>query len=127
MPFLYTPWFYLVVLTVSLCGLWLCDRRWKLVAYQSSAAAKKATLQTILIGVSFFLVWDIGGIMLGVFSTNTDYTIGLNLITPNLPIEEVLFLTLLMYVSLLTVAASSRFISHRQRNKHPKSQVNRGK
>ena len=51
--------------------------------------------------LTLFLLWDICGIILGIFRANPQYTLGLNLITPNLPIEEVLFLTLLVYVTLI--------------------------
>lgn len=108
MDLLYSPYAYSLILLVSLFGLWLCDRRWHLVAYQPSSGAKHATITTLLIGVSFFLVWDIAGIILGIFSTNPRYVLGLNFFTPNLPIEEVLFLTLLIYVSLISVVVAGR-------------------
>ncbi len=113
MDLLYSPYTYSLILLVSLFGLWLCDRRWRLVAYQPSSGAKHATITTLLIGVSFFLVWDIAGIMLGIFSTNPRYVFGLNFFTPNLPIEEVLFLTLLIYVSLISVVVAGRWQAKR--------------
>jgi len=90
------------------------------VAYQPSSGAKHATITTLLIGVSFFLVWDIAGIMLGIFSTNPRYVFGLNFFTPNLPIEEVLFLTLLIYVSLISVVVAGRWQAKRARKSKDK-------
>lgn len=115
MNLLYSPYAYSLILLLSLFGLWLCDRRWHLVAYQPSSGAKHATIVTLLIGVSFFLIWDIAGIILGIFSTNPRYVLGLNILTPNLPIEEVLFLTLLIYVSLMSVVVAGRWQAKRAR------------
>lgn len=120
MDLLYSPYAYSLILVLSLFGLWLCDRRWHLVAYQPSSGAKHATVMTLIIGVGFFLVWDIAGIILGIFSTNPRYVLGLNIFTPNLPIEEVLFLTLLIYVSLISVVVASRWQAKRARTSKDK-------
>lgn len=58
---------------------------------------RNITLAVVLSGVLFFLAWDIVGIVLGVFSTNQAWVTGLYIITPDLPIEEFLFLILLNY------------------------------
>ena len=115
MQFLETQWTYAVILLVSLGGLALCDQRWKLVAWKSNAA-KKATIATIAALVGFFLIWDIAGIILGIFYTNPRYTLGLNLVTPNLPIEEVFFLMLLVYSVLIVDAATKRYYTSRHKS-----------
>lgn len=101
---LYTSWAYLLILVISLSGLVALDRHWKLVYFAKSAHSRYATLATVATLGIFFVIWDITGILLGIFWTNPRYTIGLNLFTPNLPIEELLFLSLLVYVSLLVQA-----------------------
>ena len=50
---------------------------------------------TLLLGfICFFLVWDISGIVLDVFHTNPEWVTGIYVMTPDLPLEEFLFLTL---------------------------------
>lgn len=105
MGFLYSHWAYMLILCISLTGLVLTDIRWRLVAFGANPARKKATAMTLLITTGFFVAWDIAGILLGIFYTNTRYTLGINLFTPNLPIEEILFLILLVY-SILIINAS---------------------
>ncbi len=114
MQLLETQWAYAVILLVSIAGLTLCDHHWKLVAWRS-IVAKKATLATIAVLVGFFLIWDIAGIILGIFYTNSRYTLGINLGTPNLPIEEVLFLILLVYSVLIIDAASKHYYDSRHK------------
>lgn len=114
--FLYTHWTYSGILLVSLLGLTYLDWRYGLVIFDSKKRPTKtsprllAFLSTLFTMLIFFLIWDISGIILGIFRTNSSYTLGLNLITPNLPIEEVLFLTLLIYVTLLVYKVSPRLL-----------------
>ncbi|MDQ5943985.1 MAG: hypothetical protein QG658_51 [Patescibacteria group bacterium] len=108
MQLLETSWTYAAILAISIGGLTLCDWRWKLVAFRNNNA-KKATIITILVLLALFLAWDIAGILLGIFYTNPRYTLGLNIITPNLPIEEVFFLILLIYSVLIIDATTKRY------------------
>lgn len=73
------------------------DKKHKIAWFWNS----KITAFCIFITVMFFLVWDITGISLGVFSTNQDWVTGLHAFTPDLPVEEFLFLTLLGYLTVL--------------------------
>ncbi|MEI7819076.1 MAG: lycopene cyclase domain-containing protein [bacterium] len=100
MDWLYTNWAYSVIVLVSLVGLVLLDWRCKLILFRSNASFK-AGLATVGCLVGFFLIWDIAGILLKIFYTNPRFTLGVNLGTPNLPIEEIMFLILLSYVMLL--------------------------
>lgn len=86
---------YLTILLLSIFGLAVADWRYKLVIFRNAHAA----LKTWAVMLVFFLAWDVAGICLSVFSTNQSYVVGIHLITPDLPIEEVLFLTLLAYTS----------------------------
>lgn len=87
---------YLAILIISLVGIGVSDWRYKLVLFKN----RRAALKTWAALMVFFLLWDIAGILLGIFSTNQAHVIGVSLFTPNLPVEEVLFLTLLIYTSL---------------------------
>lgn len=88
---------YLLVLLISLGGLTYIDYKLQLALFWNS---RKAAL-ILLINLIFFLVWDIVNISAGIISTNREWVSGVYLLTPNLPIEEFLFLTLLGYQTLL--------------------------
>ena len=100
-----TTVFYLVALVVSLTGLGLLDYTHKLALF---AGKVWQTLVTVAVGVVFFLVWDVAGIAAGVFFRGPGpYQTGI-LIGPELPLEEVFFLSLLCYVILLSYLAVER-------------------
>lgn len=88
---------YLGALLISIAGLALLDRRFKLAFWY---APKRAAL-TILAGVIIFLIWDIAGIALGIFlHGDSPYSLPFTL-APEFPIEEVFFLALLCYSALI--------------------------
>ncbi|AZZ56258.1 lycopene cyclase domain-containing protein [Rathayibacter iranicus] len=87
---------YLLALAVSITGMVVLDRRFRLFFW---ADARRAAI-VLPAGVAFFLVWDLVGIGLGVFFRGeTSYMTGI-LLAPELPVEEVLFLTLLCYLTM---------------------------
>jgi lycopene cyclase domain-containing protein len=89
--------YYLAILVVSLAGLAIIDWRHKLAFWHN----RKRTLLTVGIGVAVFTLWDIAGIGLGIFRHgNSPYTLPLRL-GLEFPLEELLFLTLLCYVTLI--------------------------
>lgn len=91
------PYLYLIALVVSIAGIALLDHKHKLVFW----ADAKASALAIGIGVAVFLVWDIIGIALGIFFRgNAPHLSGL-LMGPELPVEELFFLILLCYNTLL--------------------------
>lgn len=61
----------------------------------------KVTLMTLAVMIGFFLIWDIAGIALGIWSANPRYLAGINLGHPDLPLEELVFLALISYTTLL--------------------------
>lgn len=92
---------YLGALLIALAGMVLLDRRFALFFWRN---ARRAAV-VLVAGVAFFLLWDLAGIGLGVFFRGeTPFMTGL-VIAPELPIEEVLFLTLLCYLSMNLAAA----------------------
>lgn len=114
---------YLAALLVSLTGMVVLDRRFRLFFW---ADARRATI-VLLVGVAFFVVWDLAGIGLGIFFRgDTELMTGLQL-APELPVEELFFLTLLCYLTMNLFSllnrpvaradsgAAGRFSSERER------------
>jgi len=96
--------FYLGSLVISILGVGLIDFRHKL----ALSIKPISTVLTLLTGVSVFLVWDIIGIQLGIFFRGqTSFLTGI-LLAPELPLEEVFFLTLLSYTTLLMYLGIAR-------------------
>ncbi|TPW76847.1 lycopene cyclase domain-containing protein [Schumannella sp. 10F1B-5-1] len=102
---------YLVALAVSLTGMVVLDRRFRLFFWRD---ARRAAI-VLVAGVVLFLVWDLFGIGLGIFFRGeTSFMTGLQL-APELPVEEVFFLTLLCYLTMNVYGAASRLGSFRRR------------
>ena len=100
---------YLAALLVSLTGMVVLDRRFRLYFW---ADARRAAIVTVL-GVVFFVVWDLFGIGLGIFFRGeTEFMTGLQ-VAPELPVEELFFLTLLVYVTMNLYGAFGRLIDAR--------------
>ena len=99
---------YLAALAVSLTGMVVLDRRFRLFFWRDSRRA----VTVLIVGVLFFLLWDVAGIGLGIFfrGDGNELMTGL-LLAPELPVEEVLFLTLLCYLTMNLYAAAGRLRS----------------
>ncbi len=90
-------WTYLGALLFSISGLALLDWRHRLAFWYDS----KRTILTIGSVVVLFVVWDIVGIASGIFlHGNSPLTLPYRLF-PEFPIEELFFLFLLSYVTLI--------------------------
>ncbi|MFA9276539.1 MAG: lycopene cyclase domain-containing protein [Rhodoluna sp.] len=98
---------YLAALLVALTGMVMLDRRFQLFFWQD---ARLATL-VLTTGIVFFLIWDLTGIDAGVFFRGEgQWMTGIQL-APELPVEEVFFLTLLCYMTMNVFVAVSRGMS----------------
>lgn len=87
---------YLAALAVSLTGMVTLDRRFHLFFWRGPVRAAVI----LVVGVAFFLVWDVFGITLGIFFRGeTSFMTGI-LVGPELPLEEVFFLCLLCYFAM---------------------------
>lgn len=87
---------YLAALLVSLTGMVVLDRRFRLFFWRD---ARRAGI-VLAVGVLFFLVWDFAGVGGGIFFRGeTSFMTGLQ-IAPEIPLEEVFFLTLLCYLTM---------------------------
>lgn len=123
MFWLYTPWAYALILIISLAGLALLDWRYRLLLWRG-VPSRRAALATIGCLVLFFSIWYAAGIWLKIFFANPRYVLGLYFLTPDFPIEEVLFLTLLGYVILLVSRIVEECEAHKsQEEKHPKARA----
>ncbi|MFB8227427.1 lycopene cyclase domain-containing protein [Cellulosimicrobium sp. NPDC055967] len=101
---------YLGALAVSLGGLAVLDRRFRLAFW---ADPRRAAL-TVGLGVVGFLLWDAAGLVLGIFARGeSPWMTGL-LLAPDLPVEEAVFLTLLCYTALLVWRGAERVLAARR-------------
>jgi len=102
---------YLAALLVALTGMVMLDRRFALFFW---ADARRATI-VMAAGLVFFVVWDLLGIGLGIFFRGeTSFMTGLQ-VAPELPVEELFFLALLVYVTMDLYGFASRVVGARER------------
>lgn len=95
---------YLLALLISLTGMVVLDRRFGLFFWRDARRARIV----LPVGVLFFLVWDLFGVGLGIFFRGeTEFMTGL-LVAPEVPLEEVFFLTLLCYLTMNVYGALTR-------------------
>ena len=100
------PGLYLLTILISAAGIVTIDARWRLAAFR----APGRTALAVLVGLVFFLLWDAVGIVTGVFlKGDSAVFLGID-IAPELPLEEVFFLTFLCYLSLVVWAGSMRIL-----------------
>ena len=88
---------YLGALLVSLAGLAVLDRRFRLAFWHDARRAG----WTVGLAVVGFLLWDLAGLALGIFARGDSPHMTGILLAPELPLEEAFFLALLSYVGLL--------------------------
>jgi lycopene cyclase domain-containing protein len=101
---------YLLALLVSLTGMVVLDRRFGLFFWR----APRAAAVVLVSGVVFFLAWDLVGISAGIFYRGeTAFMTGWQ-VAPELPIEEVFFLTFLCYL-FMNALQSARMLLERRR------------
>ena len=101
---------YLVALLIALTGMVMLDRRFRLFFWRDARTAAIV----LVVGVAFFLAWDVAGIQLGIFFRGeTSFMTGWQL-APELPVEELFFLALLCYLTMNAFAAAGRIASRRR-------------
>lgn len=100
---------YLLGLSVSISGMLVLDRRFRLFFWRDG---RRATV-VYVVGLAVFLIWDVLGIRAGIFFRGeTRILTGLQL-APELPIEEVFFLTLLILSAMNLFGAGERWAERR--------------
>ncbi|WP_194421126.1 lycopene cyclase domain-containing protein [Microbacterium abyssi] len=96
---------YAASLLVSAACLVLLDVRFALVFRRRPVAATV----TMVVGVLFFIAWDAVGIGFGVFRhVDSHWATGL-LLAPEFPVEELVFLIFLSYLTLICLSGWQRW------------------
>ena len=109
---------YLVALGIALTGMVMLDRRFGLFFWRD---ARRASI-VLVVGIVFFVVWDLFGIGLGIFFRGeTAFMTGLQ-VAPELPVEELFFLALLCYLTMNAYAAAGMLAQHRTRTRNSAGQ-----
>lgn len=101
---------YLGALLFSLAGMVLLDLRHRLFFGRDPRRAAVV----LVVGVAFFLLWDLAGIASGIFLHGAStYATGW-MLAPQLPVEELVFLIFLCYLTMNLIALLERLL-HRFR------------
>lgn len=92
---------YLVALLVPAGCMALLDHRFRLVLWREPRGAARALVLTLVIGIGFFLLWDLAAIASGHYRTGQSPVMtGIELL-PDLPLEELVFVSFLAYTTLV--------------------------
>ncbi|MGN7979060.1 lycopene cyclase domain-containing protein [Microbacterium sp. 22195] len=102
---------YAAALVLSGACLVLLDLRFALVMRRRPAAAAIA----LVAGLAFFIAWDAAGIALGVFRHVDSHWASGMLLAPEFPVEELLFLLFLSYLTLILLSGWRRWSESRAR------------
>lgn len=103
---------YLFALLGAILGTGLLDWRHKLALFGGAPAR---TSIIVGVGVVFFLLWDVVGIAEGVFFRGSGPWMTGILMGPELPLEELFFLILLCYSTLVAYLLSASILAARSR------------
>ena len=101
---------YLLALVGAILGTGALDWRHKLALF---GGAPGRTLMIVGVGVGFFLLWDVVGITEGVFFRGSGPWMTGLLLAPELPLEELFFLILLCYSTLIAYLLSAAALGRR--------------
>jgi len=101
---------YLLVLLLSLVGLYLLDRTHKL-AFTVDA---KRSLLSMVPAYVVFLIWDIAGIATVIFFRGQNTLLTGIQVFPEFPIEELFFLALLCYSTLIAFTWVQKTLTARE-------------
>lgn len=102
---------YLAALLVTLGCMLLLDWRFRLFFWRDAIAATAVTL----VGLAFFLVWDVAGIAGGIFFRGEGVIATGILLAPELPIEEPVFLVFLVVCTMVVYTGAVRVLAAARR------------
>ena len=88
---------YLAALLGATGCMALLDHRFRLVLWR----APRAGAITVAIGIAFFLGWDLAAIAFGHYAAGQSEGMTGIMLAPELPLEEILFITFLSYLTLV--------------------------
>ncbi|WP_102510219.1 lycopene cyclase domain-containing protein [Sanguibacter massiliensis] len=107
---------YLAALLVSAAGVLAIDLRWRLLlgARRSPFGTRLRVLGVVGAGAALLLVWDVVAIRAGFYGRGLgDALVGVE-VAPHLPIEEIVFVVFLAYVTLVVAAGMLRWLGQRR-------------
>lgn len=90
-------WSYLIGLIIAIICLILIDYRQKLAFFYDACRSS----MTVGLMMAIFIVWDLIGINVGIFFSGHSHFALSFMILPEFPIEELFFLFLFCYITLL--------------------------
>ncbi|WP_144873949.1 lycopene cyclase domain-containing protein [Microbacterium sp. 1.5R] len=97
---------YLASLLVSLGCMLLLDRRFRLFFWKDALSASVVTV----VGLAFFLIWDIAGIAGGIFFRGDGAIATGVVLAPELPLEEPIFLVFLVVCTMILYTGAVRVL-----------------
>lgn len=97
---------YLAALLVTLGCMLLLDWRFRLFFWRDPLAASVV----VLVGLVFFLVWDVAGIAGGIFFRGEGVIATGILLAPELPLEEPVFLVFLVVCTMVVFTGAVRVL-----------------
>jgi lycopene cyclase domain-containing protein len=92
-----TAFLYLAALLVSTGCMALLDHRFRLVLWH----APRAGAITVALGIAFFLAWDLAAIASQHYAAGQSEGMTGIMLAPELPLEEIVFITFLSYLTLV--------------------------
>ncbi|RZU66896.1 lycopene cyclase domain-containing protein [Microterricola gilva] len=102
---------YLLILAGTIACMALLDRRFGLFFWRD---ARRASL-VLGLGVAFFVLWDIAGIALGIFLRGQNEISTGIMLGPEFPLEELLFLVFLCYLTMVVFNGARLLLDRRVR------------
>jgi lycopene cyclase domain-containing protein len=102
---------YLTLLLVFLGCMLLLDWRYRLFFWRDAVTAAIVTV----VGLAFFLAWDIAGIAGGIFFRGEAAVATGIVLAPELPIEEPVFLLFLVVCTMVVYTGAARILTRRRR------------
>lgn len=103
------PGLYLAAILISAAGIVVLDRRFRLAFFDAPGRAAVV----VATGVVFFLLWDALGIFTNVFAKGDSALFTGIDVAPELPLEELFFLSFLSYLTLILWVAAVRVLARR--------------
>lgn len=100
-------WLYLAAIVVSGLCMGLVDHRWRLFLFDRPRVA----LTAVAVGFVLFLVWDLVAIELAVYSKGESPGMSGIDVAPELPLEELFFITFLCYITGVLHGLFTRLLS----------------
>ena len=90
----------------------LLDKRFRLFFWRKPVRAALV----LLVGVAFFVCWDLFGIGYGIFQRGETAFMSGILLAPEFPLEEFFFLTFLCYLTMILITGTERLLTGRRQS-----------